>query len=121
MPAKVWIVKEQMMRGDLGSVAMDYSPAMKYGELEFITTIDLPLHARSMVHATWGKEVDRFVKEYDGDTDFIITTGQPLAIFMIGWMLGYFGKTAPTRFLVWRPQENQYRVVDTLDLTLAIA
>lgn len=105
----VFVVKEQMMRGDLGSVAMDYGPAMHYGDLQFVTTTDMPLHPGSSVQQVWDAEVDRFAREYNEQTDFVIPTGQPMAIFCVGWWLGMVGKSP--RFLVWRPQENQYRVV----------
>lgn len=106
----VWVVKEQMMRGDLGSIAMDYSPAMKFGDLEFITPCDLPLHPGSTIRAVWEQEVDRFVRQYNVSEDYVIATGQPMAIFMVGHWLGRVQKLP--RFLVWRPQENDYRVVD---------
>jgi len=38
-----------------------------------------------------------------------VTTGQPTAIFAVGWALGRAGKVP--RFLVWRREENRYRVL----------
>lgn len=105
----VWVVKEQMMRGDLSSVAMDYGPAMMFGDLQFITHQDMPLHPGSSVQQVWDSEVDRFAREFNPQLDFVIPTGQPMAILCVGWWLGMVGKTP--RFLIWRPQENQYRVV----------
>lgn len=105
----VWVVKEQMMRGDLGSVAMDYSPAMKFGDIEFITHHDLPLHPHSSVRNSWALDVLEFVNKYDPHRDYLVATGQPMAILMVGYYLGMAGK-AP-QFLVWRPAENLYRVV----------
>jgi hypothetical protein len=105
----VWIVKEQMLRSSDQGIPMDYSPAMKYGELKFITEFDLPLHGRGTIQDHWYRDALRFAEVYE-ETDYIITTGQPMAIFMIGWMLGTYPKRP--RFLVWRREENQYRVVD---------
>jgi hypothetical protein len=106
----VWIIKEQVRRGDTGPMVMDYSPAMEYGELEFITRHDMPLYGRSSVQDVWNDDVIRFVKEYDEANDYIVATGQPSAIFAVGWALGMAGKTP--RFLVWRREENRYRVVN---------
>ena len=106
----VWVIKEQSVRSSTGSEAMDYSPAMNYGDIQFITRTDMPLHPRSSVRMVWDLDVASFVQAYDPATDFIITTGQPTAIFAVGFQLGVAGKTP--RYLVWRREENRYRVLD---------
>ena len=106
----VWIVKEQSVRNSTGSEAMDYSPAMAYGEIQFITHNDMPLYPRSSIQMNWDLDVASFVQNYDPMTDFIITTGQPTAIFAVGYQLGLAEKTP--RYLVWRREENRYRVLD---------
>jgi len=106
----VWIVKEQSVRNSTGSEAMDYSPAMAYGEIQFITQNDMPLYPRSSIQMNWDLDVSAFVRQYDPAADFIITTGQPTAIFAVGHQLGLAGKTP--RYLVWRREENRYRVLD---------
>ena len=105
--SKVWIVKEQVIRGEAGPALMDYSPALEFGDLEFITTHDMPMYQKSTVQENWNADVTRFARAYDPDSDYIVTTGQPTAIFMVGWVLGMAQK-AP-RFLVWRREENRYR------------
>ncbi len=104
----VWVIKEQMVRDNAGSNPMDFSPAMVYGDLEFITRSDMPTHPHSGIRMNWDEDVARFIKNYDPDKDFIITTGQPVAIFMVGYALGCSGKIP--RFLMWRREENRYRV-----------
>lgn len=108
--SKVFVIKEQVIRGDTGPTAMDYSAAMQYGELDFVTTHDMPLYGKSSVQDAWDKDVHRFVREYDSAHDFVVTTGQPTAIFSAGWALGAAGKIP--RFLVWRREESRYRVVN---------
>lgn len=105
----VYICKEQMIRSEIGPVPMDFTPAMEFGDIEFITTHDIPLYAKSNVQRSWDADVEKFVENYDDTRDFIITTGQPTAIFAIGHRLGVAGKTP--RFLVWRREENRYRPV----------
>jgi hypothetical protein len=106
----VWVIKEQMLRGEIGPLPMDYSKAMEYGDLKFITTHDMPLYGRSSVQEQWNRDVTEFVQEYDPIRDFVITTGQPMAILCVGYAMGSVGK-AP-RFLVWRREENRYRIVN---------
>jgi hypothetical protein len=105
---KVWVIKEQMLRGDIGPIPMDYSKALGFGDLHFITTHDLPVYGRSSVQDQWKTDVVKFVHEYDEMADYIITTGQPMAILMVGWIMGRAGKVP--RFLVWRREENRYRI-----------
>jgi len=108
--ATVWIVKEQSVRDAAGSNAMDYSPAMTFGELRFITRTDMPFHPGSSVQEKWREDVAEFVGKYDPGIDYVITTGQPTAIFAVGHALGLAEKSP--RFLVWRREENRYRVLD---------
>lgn len=110
--SKVWVVKEQMMRNDAGSIPMDYGPAMQFGDLEFITTHDMPLYGgpHSSFQEQWNEDVHRFVEQYNPERDYVVTTGQPIAIFLVGWVLASRNKVP--RFLVWRREENRYRVVN---------
>jgi len=108
----VWACKEQVTRGALGPVAMDYSPAEGYGELRFITRTDLPFHGDSTIRNVWCDDVQTFVEQYNPETDYVITTGQPAAIFAMGFALGRANKTP--RFLVWRREDNCYRVLNLL-------
>jgi len=89
---------------------MDFSPAMEFGDLEFITVHDIPLYGKGVVMDQWNEDVASFVEKYDPMRDFIVTTGQPLAIFMVGYALA-MSKKRP-RFLVWRREENRYKVVN---------
>lgn len=106
----VWACKEQATRTALGATAMDYSPAEAYGELKFITRTDLPFHTNSTFFNVWCDDVQSFVEKYNPETDYIITTGQPAAIFAMGFALGRVNKTP--RFLVWRREDNAYRVLN---------
>lgn len=106
----VWIVKEQVARNESGSSPMDYSPALEFGDIEFITMHDVPLYGKGAVMDQWFRDAQVFVHKYDPMIDFIVPTGQPMAIFLMGVVLGYTGK--PPRFLVWRREENRYRVVN---------
>lgn len=109
----VWACKEQVTRSPTGPVPMDYSTAENFGELRFVTRHDLPMHIGSTMAEVWVADVTEFVEKYDPMTDFIIVTGQPAAIFAIGYYLGLAGK--PPRFLQWKREENCYRVMNSLN------
>ncbi|CAB4168798.1 hypothetical protein UFOVP580_48 [uncultured Caudovirales phage] len=106
----VWVVKEQLVRNSIGSEVIDYTPAAPYGDIRFITVNDIPLHQNSGITSRWFTDVATFAVEYDTSRDFIIATGQPTAIFAVGHALGLMQKNP--RFLVWRREENRYRVLD---------
>lgn len=107
----VWVIKEQMRRTGVGSEVMDFTPAMAYGELRFILKHDMPMNPGSPMMKDWWDSIDRFADRYDADRDFIIATGKPSDIFMVGWSLGAHLKHP--RFLNWQREENRYRVFDT--------
>lgn len=107
----VWICKEQMMRGGEGSVVMDYTPAYQYAQdIRFVSKREIPLLPGSVVRQDWEDDVMLFADQYNPLTDYIIPTGNPAAIFMIGYALGKIGKVP--RFLVWRREDNHYRILD---------
>lgn len=104
----VWVLKEQMLSGMNGPRAMDYSAAYEFGDVRFITEFDLPTHPNSSVARNWYDAVHRFLQEYDPANDLIITTGQPLAIFMLGMVMGHL--CIIPRILVWKREQNRYVV-----------
>lgn len=103
----VWIIKEQVRRGISGVEAMDYTPAMKFGGLKFITDTDIPHYPNSSVYGTWNRKALEFLAAYNDRTDFIVCTGQPVAMVQLGFLMGLANK-AP-RFLVYRREENAYQ------------
>ena len=117
MRPKVYIIKEQMIRGETGPVVVDYSAATQFGDIEFITRFDMPMYGKSAVQEVWNADALDFAQEYDERQDYIVTTGQPVAIFAIGWVLGKFNKVP--RFLVWRREEGRYRVLN-FDATMPV-
>lgn len=102
----VWVIKEQVRRGMTGPEPMDYTLAMRYGDIRFITEYDLPSGPSNTLQARWNDAVAAFVRDYDEDRDFIIATGQPHAMVLIGWALGVAQRLP--RFLVWRREEGHY-------------
>ena len=82
--------------------------------MRFITTHDIPLHTGSSAGRRWAADVDKFLQEYDDKKDYIVATGQPMAIMLTGFMLGAY-KLLP-RFLVWRREENNYLPFDPLSI-----
>lgn len=104
----VWVVKEQVKRDMTGSTPMDYTPAYEFGDIKFITDMDPPLHANSTVLKEWQRQVREFVSAFNFDRDYLILTGSPLAIFMVGKILGEIKSQSPIQILVWRREQGRY-------------
>jgi hypothetical protein len=107
----VWVLKEQMSsRGTSGPAPMDYSPAAKFGEVRFITDFDLPVPPRpdSTISTAWVAAVANFIQECDPENDYIVLTGSPMAIYLVGVVSATVGATL--NILVWRRERNEYVV-----------
>lgn len=110
----VWVVKEQVMRGPTGPVPMDYTAAYEYGDVEFITETDFPTtRGPSALKLHWHERVKAVMHEMSND-DFIVLTGGPLSIFLIGFVLGVFGELTPT-LLIWNREQSKYVPVSLKD------
>lgn len=113
----VWVVKEQALRGPTGPAPMDYTPAYKYGDVQFITDCDLPLtRGTSGLKDLWTQQVKKFHRVYNPDRDYIVLTGSPLAIFLIGAIIGAINSTYRPKILVWRRESNEYVPFDSIKL-----
>lgn len=107
----VWVLKEQVRRDHNGSAPMDYTPAYRFGNIEFITDFDLPLHDGSSLGRAWHKAVDAALARMDAHRDYIILTGQPFAIMSLGMKLSQHFTRIPN-LLVWRREQACYVPVD---------
>ena len=104
----VWVIKEQVRREMTGVTPMDYTPAMEFGDLEFVTDLDPPIHPSSTVKPEWERQVRNMIKRFDSKNDYIVLTGSPLALFAIGKFLGAHKPDSPTKILVWRRELGRY-------------
>lgn len=115
--SKVWILKEQTIAASQGTVPMDFTPALEFGELQFITNFDVPPHGEpSSIFDQWVLAVEKFVREFDVSKDFIILTGSPLSIFTFGRIIEesirsqaiISSKHLFINILVWNRQYRRY-------------
>lgn len=103
----VWVIKEQVKRVGGDTSPMDYTPAYEHGDLRFITQFDPPLYPGS-VDTEWHKQVGIFITEFDPTRDFLILTGSPLAIFMLGAIVAKLDTKHAVNVLVWRREQSRY-------------
>jgi len=108
----VWVIKEQFKQGAGGPEPIDYTPAMQYGDVHFITEFDVPTGPSKAVRESWFEGVAKFCDDYDPKRDFVVLTGSPTALFLVGAMMADKG-ALPLRLLIWRREENRYIPFET--------
>lgn len=117
---KVWVIKEQVRSGVTGPLPMDYTPAMEYGEVEFVTEFDMPLHSSSTISSEWVKRVKAWMHVYDPDKDWLVLTGHTISIFLIAAALGRTNLGTGPKILVWRREMGRYIPFNGSDILDAI-
>ena len=101
----VWVLQESIIPGSNG-VPMDYSAAERFGDVQFVLTVEPSKHDNSTINEHVAAELARMAMLYREDEDHIVLTGSPIAIFMAGAALAAAGK-AP-RALVWNRKTASY-------------
>jgi len=92
----VWIFQENPNN--------DYTPAEKWGEVKFVTGSDLKSWADSPSTKNYHQDVKIFLRHYKPNEDFIIVTGNPVAICHLGMVL----PVGHHRFLKWDHRAGEY-------------
>lgn len=113
----VWVLQESIIPGSNG-VPMDYSAAERYGDVQFVLTVEPSKHDGSTINEHVAEELARMAMLYRENEDYIVLTGSPVAIFMAGAAIAAAGKAA--RMLVWNRKTAVYRPI-SLPLALAAA
>ena len=89
--------------------AHDYSSAIEYGTLQFMETRRLASTAPN-VPETWNDRVTKFLRQqlmaYVPERDYIIPTGSPMKLMLVGLLLAEKGPRH--RLLGWDSRNNKY-------------
>lgn len=96
---KVWVLQE--------NVHLDYAPAAEWGDVEFITRHDVSPFKRSQQAEGFESDMKKFISKYIPGTDYIILTGNPVAIVKLGMDI----PRGEHKFLKWDVRRNQYHEV----------
>lgn len=78
MDAIVWVIQEGNH---------DYSKAEKYGTVQFITKAELRSTPGSAQTEQVHEDIARFLKQYAPGIDYIVPTGNPVLVTLIGMYL----------------------------------
>lgn len=117
MNPKVWVIKEQVRSSANGPVPLDYSAALRYGDIEFITRTDFSMIENTAVNKVVAEDIGRFIERFDNFRDYVLLTGSPLMLFALGFILN--ACASEVKLLVWRREEQDYRVFKIDDTFLA--
>ena len=111
MRSRVFVLQESVIPGT--AIPMDYSPAEIYGDVEFVLRYDPSHQSRSPINRQALDDLERMVRVYDEETDYIVLTGSPIVFFLAGAAFMSAGKS-PT-LLTWDRRTQTYRK-NTLEL-----
>lgn len=94
---------------------LNYLPAEKFGEIEFVTRDEFSPVAKSLGNTAIVEQIKSKLSKYNPEEDYIVFSGSPVvaaAVFAaIGQMAGRF------TVLRWSNRDNFYTPI-TVDLTL---
>jgi hypothetical protein len=107
MRTKVFVTQEQSK--------LNYLPAEKYGEIEFITRDEFSPVARSLGNVTIVQTIKDKLANFDPEKDYIVVSGSPVVAAAVFAHIGSMHQ----RFTVirWSNRDNIYTPT-TVDLTL---
>lgn len=104
----VWVLQESIIPGSNG-VPMDYSPAERFGDVQFVLNTDASRQSNSSINDRILDDLRQMARLYREEGDFIVLTGSPLVIHMAGMAMAEVGKV-PT-VLNWDKRSQDYRRV----------
>lgn len=108
MRGRCFVIKENVVPGS-GGRYMDFSPAERFGDVVFITSHDPSPNSGSTINKSILDQMNDVAEQYVPGQDYIIATGAPLAIFMMGAIMGQRHDTMA--ILVWDRFTQNYRPV----------
>jgi len=113
MQPTVFVLQESVVPGSNG-VPMDYQPAERFGEVQFVLNQDPANHSGSQFNDEIQTELVRMAEIYKPNHDYVILTGSPLSIMMAGAAFAAVNK--PVTLLKWDRRDRAYRPI-RLNLT----
>lgn len=99
MTAKVWVVQEG---------PHDYTPAIKYGDVEFITGLEYSPFENSKANMLVDNDIEKFVSSYIPGKDYIVCAGSPITIARLFMTLGNDHPDALHNILKWDARSAVY-------------
>lgn len=110
----VWVIREQVRNSN----PMDYSSAERYGDLRFITRSELPIGRdwkdRPSADAIFD-QIRQFLTQIQKG-DYLILTGSPTMMFMMGAICWRSVRTKFPTILVWNRDRGEYFPMQNGDL-----
>jgi len=100
MENTVWIIQE--------NTRLNFNPATKYGNLKFITSLEISNIQKNSVNDKIKNDINTFLDSFNPAKDYIITNGDPNLLFLIGFkVLDRFGTA---NVLKWEKHSKEYQV-----------
>lgn len=92
----------------LHDAPFDFAPAEKWGEVHFITKAQLRSHQQAGGNAQVKADINKFLREYRAGEDFIVLTGDPLAMWLLGASIEAAMPNQTHKILKWNARRADY-------------
>lgn len=102
-PPRVFVTQE------VRSGRIDYTPAAAFGAVKFCTIMDFSPMDDSMQNNVLVDELRSRLRDFNPESDFIVTSGSPLVIAAVFMILRE--RTATVRVLRWSNRDHIYQEV----------
>ena len=92
---------------------IDYSEAIKFGDIEFVTDLEFSLVDASLKNVRIFERLDYLKSAFNPEEDFLVMTGSPVTFGLCFHQLALksVDLQVPLRILVWDRRSREYRVV----------
>lgn len=95
---------------------LNYLSAEEFGDITFMSRGDYSPIKNSIANEKLLADLQRHLKSFDIDKDYIVVTGSPIVAAAVFLLLGRFGYAHKVNVLRWSNRDHTYQPV-TIDIT----
>jgi hypothetical protein len=94
---------------------VDFTPALSFGEVEFITKEDVSPMPNSIRNEELVNKIRHTMTRFNPDEDYIVIAGSPYVAALVFYVLGRYRRVRYIRMLRWSNRDRMYSPL-TIDI-----
>lgn len=98
------------------NTSLNYTTAEQFGDITFMSRDDYSPIKNSLSNEKLLAELQRHLKSFDIERDYIVVTGSPIVAAAVFLLLGRFGYAHRVNVLRWSNRDHTYQPI-TIDIT----
>lgn len=87
---------------------LDFTPALSFGEVEFITRDELSPMQNSIRNEVTIDQIRHAMSKFNPDEDYIVIAGSPYVAAVVFYVLGRYRRVRYIRMLRWSNRDRMY-------------